>query len=238
MTSKHIKITWASLTVLLSLLVGMGISVSKDGTSLTILSSTLPLGSEGVNALAFTFMMGFIKWANPILYLFVGITIMDDHTQAHKLLQRYIGFFKGLWISLKEGLFYTQLLLLPLFIFALRFFPTDDFYELLITNGVCFLIGIQYLLWYTILARVVKHSGLSIFLVLLLAELSLRGGFLVDFGEQIGLKADTVHLLSLLLPALPILFVSMDIFNSTTSAIALGAPLLLALLALFIPKIN
>lgn len=238
MTSKHIKITWASLTVLLSLLVGMGISVSKDGTSLTILSSTLPLGSEGVNALAFTFMMGFIKWANPILYLFVGITIMDDHTQAHKLLQRYIGFFKGLWISLKEGLFYTQLLLLPLFIFALRFFPTDDFYELLITNGVCFLIGIQYLLWYTILARVVKHSGLSIFLVLLLAELSLRGGFLVDFGEQIGLKADTVHLLSLLLPALPILFVSIDIFNSTTSAIALGAPLLLALLALFIPKIN
>jgi len=238
MTSKHIKITWASLTVLLSLLVGMGISVSKDGTSLTILSSTLPLGSEGVNALAFTFMMGFIKWANPILYLFVGITIMDDHTQAHKLLQRYVGFFKGLWSSLKEGLFYTQLLLLPLFIFALRFFPTDDLYELLITNGICFLIGIQYLLWYTILARVVKHSGLSIFLVLLLAELSLRGGFLVDFGEQIGLKADTVHFLSLLLPALPILFVSMDIFNSTTSAIALGAPLLLALLALFIPKIN
>ena len=42
MTSKHIKITWASLTVLLSLLVGMGISVSKDGTSLTILSSALP----------------------------------------------------------------------------------------------------------------------------------------------------------------------------------------------------
>lgn len=238
MTSKHIKITWASLTVLLSLLVGMGISVSQDGTSLSILSSTVPLGSEGVNALAFTFMMGFIKWANPILYLFVGITIMDDHTQAHKLLQRYVGFFKGLWISLKEGLFYTQLLLLPLFIFALRFFPTDDLHELLITNGVCFLIGIQYLLWYTFLARVVKHSGLSIFLVLLLAELSLRGGFLVDFGEQMGLKADTVHFLSLLLPALPILFVSMDIFNGTTSAIALGAPLLLALLALFIPKIN
>jgi hypothetical protein len=216
----------------------MGISVSQDGTSLSILSSTVPLGSEGVNALAFTFMMGFIKWANPILYLFVGITIMDDHTQAHKLLQRYVGFFKGLWISLKEGLFYTQLLLLPLFIFALRFFPTDDLHELLITNGVCFLIGIQYLLWYTFLARVVKHSGLSIFLVLLLAELSLRGGFLVDFGEQMGLKADTVHFLSLLLPALPILFVSMDIFNGTTSAIALGAPLLLALLALFIPKIN
>jgi hypothetical protein len=183
-------------------------------------------------------MMGFIKWANPILYLFVGITIMDDHTQANKLLQRYVGFFKGLWVSLKEGLFYTQLLLLPLFIFALRFFPTDDLYELLITNGICFLIGIQYLLWYTILARVVKHSGLSIFLVLLLAELSLRGGFLVDFGEQIGLKADTVHFLSLLLPALPILFVSMDIFNGTTSVIALGAPLFLALLALFIPKIN
>jgi len=227
--------TWASLTLLLSLLVGMGISVSQDGTSLSILSNTVPLGSEGVNALAFTFMMGFIKWANPILYLFVGITIMDDHTQANKLLQRYVGFFK---VSLKEGLFYTQLLLLPLFIFALRFFPTDDLYELLITNGICFLIGIQYLLWYTILARVVKHSGLSIFLVLLLAELSLRGGFLVDFGEQIGLKADTVHFLSLLLPALPILFVSMDIFNGTTSVIALGAPLFLALLALFIPKIN
>jgi len=238
MTSKHIKMTWASLTLLLSLLVGMGISVSQDGTSLSILSNTVPLGSEGVNALAFTFMMGFIKWANPILYLFVGITIMDDHTQANKLLQRYVGFFKGLWVSLKEGLFYTQLLLLPLFIFDLRFFPTDDLYELLITNGICFLIGIQYLLWYTILARVVKHSGLSIFLVLLLAELSLRGGFLVDFGEQIGLKADTVHFLSLLLPALPILFVSMDIFNGTTSVIALGAPLFLALLALFIPKIN
>ena len=238
MTSKRIKIVWACFFVLLSLLVGIGISVSKDGTSLSILSSTLPLGSEGVNALAFTFMMGFIKWANPILCLFVGMNIMDDHIQSHKLLQRYLDFFIGLWGSLKEGLFYTQLLLLPLFIFALRFFPTNDLHELLILNGVCFLIGIQYLLWYTLLVRLVKHPGLSLFLVLLLAELSLRGGFLVDFGEQIGLKADTVHYLSLYLPALPILFVSMDVFSATTSLIAIGVPLFLSLLALLIPKAN
>ncbi|MFM8234403.1 MAG: hypothetical protein ACKN9J_04865 [Holophagaceae bacterium] len=236
MTSKRIKIVWASLGGLLSLLVGIGISVSKDGTALSILSNTVPLGPEGVNALVFTFMMGFIKWANPLLCFLVGIPLMSDNIQAHKVAQRYVGFFKGLWDGLKEGLFYTQWLLLPLFVFALRFFPSNDVYELLITNGVTCLIGIQYLLWYILLVRLVRHPGLSFFLVLLLAELSLRGGFLVDFGEQMGLKTDTVHYLSLGLPALPILFVSLDAFNTTTSLIALGIPLGLALLALLIPE--
>ncbi len=235
MTSKYIKIIWSSIFVLLSIFVGAGISVSKDGSTLSILTSILPLGSEGVNALAFTFFMGLTKWINPILFLCVGMSIMDEHIQANNISLRFAGFLNGIWLSIKECLFYTQLFLLPFFVFAIRFFSTNDLNELLITNGVCILIGIQYLIWYTILIRLVKHSGLSIFLVLLLAELSSRGGFLVDFGEQMGFAADTVNYLSLLLPTLPILFVSMDIFNPTTSLIALGVPIVLAFLVLLIP---
>lgn len=233
--TRAFKIGWCVFWAILGLSFLLGVSISKDGSALLFFSASVPLGIEGASSIVYTTLYAVIKGAVPLLFLLSGFEFLEQSTQAKNFIDRCAGLFKGLFTSLKDGLVMTQALLFPFAVLGIKFLPRDQNYELLMMNLFCIGIGIQYLLWFIVFQRLLRHqSGLALFFVFAFSEISTRMGFLVDFGESMGLKASSIQWMALFLPSLPIVFISLDALTWMQAGMALGLPLALvvALLAI------
>ena len=239
--SSKLRIVWACVAILLFGLVlgavkGFG---GPDGSEFRAFGSSVPIGALGIMDNARDAAKAGLTSA---IYTLVPFTILlASYSPAVDLLhgERWKGLALGPVLGLFHGLYYSQVLILPLW--ALSFRTLGSFLPgpVALADLNAILLGFQLLLWALVLSLLLRSNrGLALFLALGLKSL---GGLMTWGGEFLGnadlfaVPAFLVKAMAFLGRLLPSGQVPSDPFAWTALPLSVGGPWLLAGLLLLIP---
>lgn len=239
--SSKLRIVWACVAILLTGLVLGGIQGfgGPDGSEFRAFGASVPIGSLGIMDNARDAARGTLTSA---IYALVPLTILlASYAPAADLLQgdRWKGLALGPAFGLLHGLFYSQVLILPLWALAFRTLGSFLPGPVALADLNAILLGLQLLLWALALSLLLRSNrGLALLLALGLRYL---GGLMAWGGEFLGnpdlfaVPAFVVKSMAFLGKLLPSGQVPSDPFAWTALPLSVGGPWLLMGLLLLIP---
>jgi hypothetical protein len=240
--STKLYIAWASLFAAIFgvLLYGFGTSSGPDGFAVHAFGATVPQGmlasvSEFADPMQFarSALRGFIGWAVPFTFFATAFFQMAGAASAGSPR----GF--GLWMlrGLGWGLFFSQLLVLPVWAFCARVMGSPLPLPLLLADAHALVLGLQLLIWGLIFNCLVgSNRGVPMLLALGLGAVGTKLHYFVDFGEAFGMTPRLVKVLEVLNHALPSSRIAEEPVALATVAYGVIGTCLLAALLAMIPK--
>jgi fumarate reductase subunit D len=237
-SSSKLRIGWVLVCLFLTGLVFMAIQgkQSEDGSQLILFGAAVPLGMDTLTSYVIGNLRALMYWIVPLVILLCGFAPLGAMIAASARGERFKGLFVGLFMAFLHGIFFSQLLLLPMWAACYRllgaFFPG----ELLKADLLAVFLGLQLLLWSTILMRLFRSNvGLGLLLTLLLREVGSRLSYFVDFGLDMGMSERAVKAVTFLMRLLPSGQLPSDPFSGLALPISIGGPLVIAMLLMLLP---
>ncbi len=237
--STKLRIVWASLALLLTGLV-LGALRPADGGNLLVFGIPVPLSSMSVMVSPAAFFRGILTDA---IYTLVPLTFLLSALLPTLEAARGEGLpetFKTLGYAVVNGLFYSQVLLLPLWAASYRLVGQALPGALCLADLNAIVLGFQLLLWTMALAALLRSNpGLAL---LFAFGLRTAGKYLAWGGEYLGdpdlftVPPFLVKTMAFLGKLLPTGQVPSDPFAWTALPLSIGGPLLLLVAFKFIPK--
>lgn len=236
--SARLRIVWTSLSVLLALLVAVAIRPAEGGnllvfgTPIPINAMTILVDPAAVFRGALTeIIASLVPWTLLLAAFVPGLEALKTRNPREV--------FSTLGLGLVNGLFFSQILLLPIWAASWRLLGTPLPGLLCLADLNATLLGTQLYLWSMALALVLRSNpGLAVvataFLQVAGQRLAWAGTFLGDpevFQVPMGL-VKTFAFLGKLLPSGQ---VPTDPLALTALPLSLGGPLVLVALLLFVP---
>jgi hypothetical protein len=237
-------ITWASLFVVLFgvFFYGFGTSEGPDGFAVHAFGATVPQSllssvSEFADPMQFvrSVLRTFICWAVPFTFFATAFLSMAGAAGTGSIKGFAVWFLHGVgW-----GLFYSQLLILPVWAFCARVMGSPLPLPLLLADAHALVLGLQLLLWGLILNRLVGSNwGVPMLLTLGLGTIGTKLYYFVDFGEAFGMTPRMVKCLEILNHVLPSSHVAEEAIAWGTLVYGVLGTFLLASLLALIPGGN
>lgn len=239
--SSKLRIVWACVALLLAGLALGGIQGfgGPDGTEFRAFGGSIPLGAMGIMDNAKDVFRGALTSA---IYAVVPLTLLLSAYQPAVDMLRgegWKGLVLGPALGLLHGLFFSQVLILPLWCVSFRTLGSFLPGPLALADMNAVLLGFQLLLWSLALGLLLRsNAGLALLLALGLRAL---GGVMSWGGEFLGnpdlfpVPAFVVKTMAFLGHLLPSGQVPSDPFAWSALPLSLGGPWLLAGLLLLIP---
>ena len=234
--SSAMRIGWTLAFLFLAGLVFMAVKgqAGDSGATLVVFGTPVPLGMDTLESYALGNLRALVYAAVPLVVLLGGVFPLAPMAGSSARGERYSGLTLGTLLAFIHGLFYSQVMLLPVWAAAWRLtghaFPAT----LLKADGLALLLGLQLLLWSVIFMRLLRSNpGLGILLALALHEAGARLQYFVDFGQDLGLTAGQASAVAALHKLLPSGQLPSDLFSGRGLLLSLGGPLLLGLILLF-----
>ena len=239
--SSKLRIVWACVALVLAGLTLGGIQGfgGPGGTEFRAFGASVPLGAMGIMDSAKDVFRGALSTA---IYAVVPFTILFSAYQpAADMLkgEGWKGLLLGPPLGMLHGLFYSQVLILPLWAIAFRTLGSFLPGSLALADLNAVVLGGQLLLWSLALTLVFRsNGGLAVLLALGLRGL---GGLMSWGGEFLGnpdlfsVPPFLVKTMAFLGHLLPTGQVPSDPFGWSALPLSIGGPWLLAGLLLLIP---
>jgi hypothetical protein len=242
--SFKLRVVWASIFVLFFLLLLFGLKTSDgpQGFAIRAFGATIPqhvLASvaEFADPMQYvrSVLRAFIVWAVPFTFLATAYFPLVDAIESDKLK----GFFKGLLLGTASGIFYSQLLILPIWAICARLMGSLIPNPLLVADLHALVLGMQLLIWSIIFNRLIRSNrGIAMVLALGLSAIGTKLYYLVDFGEAFGMSAGQVRIAKFLHQFLPSVRVAEDPIAFGTLAYGVVGTLALAALLVLITRLK
>jgi len=239
--SMKLVITWASLFVLLFivLFLGLGTSAGPDGFAVHAFGATVPQSllstmSDFADPMQFvrSMLRTFIGWAVPFTFFATAYFSMADAAEPCKIKD----FCLKVLLGAAWGFFYSQLLILPIWAFCARIMGSPLPRPLLLADAHALILGLQLLLWSLILNRAIRSNrGVPMLLTLALGTIGTKLVYFVDFGEAFGMTRGWVKFLEILNHILPSSHVAEESIAWPTLFYGVLGVFLLALLSTLVP---
>lgn len=241
--SSRLRIVWACVAILLAGLALGGVQGfgGPDGTEFRAFGASIPLGAMGIMDNARDVFRGALTAS---IYGLVPLTLLfSSYRPVQEMIdsEGWRGLLLGPPLGLLHGLFYAQVLILPLWALAFRTLGSFLPGALALANLNAVVLGFQLLLWSLALGRVFRSNrGIAV-----LAALGLRGlgGYLAWGGEFLGnpdlfaVPPFLVKTMAFMGKLLPTGQVPSDPFAWSALPLSLGGPwLLIGLLGLLPAK--
>jgi hypothetical protein len=239
--SMKLVIAWASVFVFLFavLYFGLGASQGPDGLVVRAFGATIPPDllssvSEFADPMQFvrSLLRGAIGFAVPFTFFAAAFVPMADAVEARTAKDFCLRVSMGaVW-----GLFYSQLLILPIWGFCARIMGSPLPLPLLLADAHALILGLQLLLWGLILNRLIRSNrGIPMLLTLGLGAIGTKLYYFVDFGEAFGMSRGLVKFLEVLNQLLPSSHVAEESIAWGTLVFGVLVTFLLALLPVLVP---
>jgi len=207
--SMKLCITWAAIFVVLFLvlLFGLGTSNGPEGFAIHAFGATVPQNllasvSQVADPMQFlrSLLRSFIGWTVPFTFLLTAYFNMGDAAESSGVKDFCLEFLIGAaW-----GLFYSQLLILPVWALCEGVMGSLLPLPLLLADAHALILGLQLLLWGILLNRAVRSNrGVPLLLALGLGAVGTKLVYFVDFGEAFGMTRGLVKFVEILNHFLP-----------------------------------
>ena len=236
--SSKLRIAWTLVFLFLSGLVFMAVKgvQGPEGSQVLVFGTSLPLGQDTLRNYTIGNLQPAMYWAGSLVMLLGGFFPLVARTQAATASERASGLFIGSFWGFVHGAFLGQVALLPIWSLCLRLLKEPFPPELLRADLHGLLLGLQLLLWGSVLARLFRSNlGLALLFTILLRELGPKLSFFLDFGEDMGLTKGAVQVINVFHKLLPMAQLPSDPFSPLALPLSIGGPLLLGLLLAFLP---
>ena len=169
----------------------------------------------------------FIVWAVPFTFWATAYFPLVEAIESDRLK----GFFLGTLAGAANGLFYSQLLMLPIWAFCARVMGVSGFDSLARADLHALVLGTQLLIWSIIFNRLIRSNrGIPMLLSLGLGAVGTKLYWLVDFGEMLGLSPRQVKVARFMNQFLPSTRVAEDPISAGTLIYGIVLATLLAAL--------
>lgn len=232
--SSRLRIVWACFSLLAAGIVLGGVRPAEGG-NLLVFGTPIPLSSMTILvdpvALFRGALTNVITTLVPWTLLLTAIFPVAESVRGGSLAET----FKTLGLGLLNGLFYSQVILLPVWAASLRLVGSPLPGPLCLADLNATLLGIQLTLWATALVALIRSNpGMA---VLATAGLQTLGKYMAWGGEYLGdpdvfsVPKALVKLMSLLGKLLPTGQVPTDPMALTALPLSLGGPILLLVAA-------
>jgi hypothetical protein len=239
--SYKLRISWASVCIILTGLVLTGISnVASVGGRFVIFGVEIPLGFDSLEPYIIESLGRATYTIVPAIILLGGFIPLGDWLTTGGVFERYRALCVGLVFALLHGLFLSQLAVLPIMAASYRLLGSSFVLPFVTADINAIILGFQLLVWATVFGLVIKSNrGLTILFVYSLIEIgqvmTWGGEFLVYLGVY-KLVTGTMTVIGQLLPGnqLP-----SDTISWTTLYTSFSLPLLVtAILLLTLGKVS
>jgi len=235
--SSRLRIVLVCLSLLLVGLVLGG--VRPDGTNLSVFGTSIPINAltmlVDAGAVFRGGLIAAISGLVPATFLLTTFFPIHEAIQSGRLKALPLALGTGIL----NGLFYTQILLLPIWAASFRLLGNPFPGALCMADLHSVILGLQLLLWALFLARIlVSNPGWALLLAFALRAV---GGYLAWGGEYLGdpdlfqIPAFLVKGMTLLGRLLPTGQLASDPLAWTALPLSLGGPLVLLILMLLVP---
>jgi hypothetical protein len=242
--SSRLRIVWTLASLLLAgLAFGSVQELASNGTHVVVFGSTVPLGSNAAG-IAADGLASFLYTLVPATFVLGGFGPFGDWLASGSRGERFKGLFLGALLAFVHGLFLSQVALLPVLAAAFKLFGppfasgegATAWNRILQAdlNGV--VLGLQLLLWAGALSQIVKSNrGLAILGAYALAALGRGFTWVGQSGADLELPRLPVKAAGFLGHLLPSESLPSDALAWTALPLAIGGPILLCALLLFLP---
>lgn len=236
--SSRLRIVLACLSLLLVGLVLGGVRPA-EGSNLLLFGTPIPVSALTImvdpQAVFRGGLSAIIVTVVPATFLFTTFFPIHEALQSGRLKALPL----SLGMGILNGLFYTQVLLLPVWAASFRLLGTPFAGALCLADLHAIVLGLQLVLWALFLARILtSNPGWGL---LLSFALSAAGRYLTWGGEYLGdpdlfrVPTFLVKGMALLGKLLPTGQVSSDPMAWTALPLSIGGPLVLLILLLVVP---
>ena len=239
--SPRLRIVWVSVFFFLFglLLVGLSTTEGPEGFAIHAFGATVPQHllasvSEFADPMQYarSILRLFIGWAVPFTFLVTAYFPLVEAIESDRLK----GFFMGTLMGAASGLFYSQLLILPIWAFSARIMGSLVPGTLAMADLHAVILGVQLLVWSIIFNRLIRSNrGVPILLAMGLGALGTRLYYLVDFGDVLGMSPGQVSMVKFLNHVLPSSRVAEESIATGTLVFGVAGTLALAALLVLIP---
>jgi len=239
--SLKLRIVWASISIFLFglFLAGFSTSDGSEGFAIHAFGATIPQSmlasvSDFADPMQFfrSILRTFISWAVPFTFFAAAYFPLVEAIESDKLK----GFFFGTLQGAASGLFYSQLLILPIWAFCLRVMGSIFPGSLVMADLHAVILGLQLLIWGIILNRLIRSNrGIAMVLTMGLSAIGTKLYYLIDFGEAFGMSAGQIKVAEYLNQILPSVRVAEDSIAMGTLLYGVVGTLALATLLVLIP---
>ncbi len=236
--SSKLRIVWTLIFLFLSGLVFMAVKgvQGPEGSQVLVFGTALPLGQDTLRNYALGNLQPAMYWGGSLVMLLGGFFPLVARTQAATGGERASGLLIGSFWGFVHGAFLGQVALLPVWSLCFRLLREPFPPELLRADLHGLLLGLQLLLWGSLLARLFRSNpGLALLLTLLLREMGPKLVFFLEFGEDLGFSKGAVQVLNVVHKLLPMAQLPSDPFSRLALPLSIGGPLLLGLLVALLP---
>lgn len=233
--SSLFRIVWASICLLLTGLVLGAFQGLKDG-QLVVFGTGVPMFSFGDPLDVMRNQLGRLIYALvPAIFLLGSFYPLTEMVAASSRVDRFKGLFTGLLWAVFNGLFLTQLAVLPVLVASYRIFGSFE-PVVLQANLNALVLGLQLLLWTTALAQLLKSNrGISLFLAFALAAVGKLFVWVTEFGVDLGMPSWGLKLSLAIARLLPTEMLPNDPLAWSALPLSFGGPLALAMLLMLLP---
>ena len=231
--SSKLRIVWTLVFLFLAGLVFMAVKADggSDGHNLLLFGTAVPIGEDTVAKYGLGNLVPMTYAAVPLVVVLGGAFGLAPWITAPARGERMKGMALGTLFAFLHGLFLSQVMMLPAWVGAYRLVGTPFPAELVKADLLALVLGLQLLLWSSILMRMLRSNpGLALLLVLVLRDVGSRLQFFADFGADLGMAPGAVKGIAFLMHLLPSGQLPSDPFAATALPLSLGGPLLLGLI--------
>ena len=239
--SSKLRIVWAAVLIFFFglFLAGLSTSNGPDGFAVRAFGATIPQdllasmdGLADPAQLLRSVLRGFIVWSVPFAFLAAAYFPIVDLIEAYKLRGCFLGYLFGV----AHGLYYSQLLILPIWAISMRLLGSLVPGALALADLHALILGVQLLIWAIIFNRLIaSNRGIPLALALGLGAIGTKLYYLVDFGEMLGMKAGMVKVAEFLYHFFPSQRVAENSVAASTLLIGVVVPLAISVLLVFLP---
>ena len=238
--SSQLRIVWAAVPIFLFglFLAGFSTSNGQNGFAVHAFGATISQdllasmsGLADPAQLLRSALRGFIVWSVPFTFLAAAYFPIVDLIEAYKLR----GLFLGALFGTAHGLYYSQLLILPIWAICVRLLGSLIPSALALADLHALILGVQLLIWAIIFNRlIVSNRGIPLALALGLGTIGTKLYYLVDFGEMLGMKPGLVKVAEFLYHFFPSQRVPENAVAANTLLIGIVVPLAISVLLVFL----
>ncbi len=235
--SSRLRIVWTLASLLLAgLALGAIQGFGGDGSQLVVFGTGIPLGFQEAKPFVTDNLARLVYTLVPSILLLGGFLPVTDWACGGSRGERMKGLLLGSGLAFLHGLFLSQVALLPVLAAAFRLLGSPFDASLLRADLNAVMLGLQLLLWTVALAQLIKSNrGLALLFAYGLAELGKLLAWFGEFGQDLEAPKVVVKTAAFLGHLFPTAQVPSDPFAWTALPLALGGPLLLGALLLFLP---
>lgn len=233
--SSRLRIVWTLVALLLAGILLGGLSRSADN-AVTAFGAPIPLATEDLTAYTADNLARVAHTMASAIVLFAGFFPLCDWMAGGQAKQRYAGLFLGVAMAFLHGLFLSQVALFPVWAACAKL--TGSPFHRSVLNGDLsgLVLGLQLLLWATLLARVVKSNrGLALMLAFLMQGLGELVAYVGQFAPMLGFSERAGETLTYLSHFFPVQGLPADGPAWSALPLALGGPAALLVLLLAFP---